>query len=122
MKNNKIFFDYTQNNTGGNFTVDKKLCHRILIEADSQEKANIIAKDMGIYFNGVSLGRDCECCGDRWYIPDKIIFPLKWDEKTYFENVEDYVQYLANEFGWTIPDGRIFYKNGKILEIKGDKR
>ena len=23
--------------------------------------------DAGVYFDGVASGRDCECCGDRWF-------------------------------------------------------
>lgn len=34
-----------------------------------------------------------------------------------FDTVEEYAQYLANESGWTIPDARIFYKNGEVKEI-----
>ena len=37
--------------------------------------------------------------------------------KIYFKNIEEYAQYLANEFGWTTPDARVFYKNGNIKEI-----
>jgi hypothetical protein len=29
------------------------------------------ASGIGIYFDGVSNGIDCKCCGDRWYSPDE---------------------------------------------------
>ena len=29
--------------------------------------AEKIGRDIGLYFDGVSLGKDCPCCGDRWY-------------------------------------------------------
>lgn len=37
--------------------------------------------------------------------------------KVSFSTIEEYAQYLANNFAWTIPDCRIFYKDGTIKEI-----
>ena len=34
-----------------------------------------------------------------------------------FASIEEYAQYLANAYGWTVPDARIFYKDGNIKEI-----
>ena len=48
------------------------------IYASDKNEANRIAKAKGIYFDGVSKGIDCECCGDRWH------------EASYPENEEDY--------------------------------
>lgn len=31
--------------------------------------------------------------------------------------IEEYAQYLANEYGWTTPDARIFYADGTVREI-----
>jgi hypothetical protein len=53
------FYKFSQNNSGGSFDVDDKLCHRIFIEADSVNEANRITEGLGIYFNGVSRGMDC---------------------------------------------------------------
>lgn len=33
------------------------------------------------------------------------------------KNIEEYAQFMANEYGWTTPDIRIFYKNGEIKEV-----
>jgi hypothetical protein len=30
------------------------------------------------------------------------------------DNIEQYAQIVANLYGWTTPDARIFYKNGVI--------
>lgn len=60
------FYLYDQNNSGGSFEVDDDVAHRVIIEAVSAAKANKKAKSVGIYFNGVEKGIDCECCGDRW--------------------------------------------------------
>jgi len=35
-----------------------------------------------------------------------------------FRNVESYAQYLADKYGEKGIDARIFYKDGKIIEIK----
>lgn len=59
-----MFFTYNQNNSGGSFDG----AHYIIIEADSAQSANKFAENYTpIYFNGCDSGRDCSCCGDRWY-------------------------------------------------------
>src|SRR5690606_15189130 len=49
-------------------------------------------------------------------------FSRKYEGKIYFDNIEEYAQFLANEYGWTSPDARIFYKDGRIVEIFKDKK
>lgn len=111
------FYKWQQNNTGGIFVTNDKLCHQIIIEADTEEESEQKAFDMGVYYDGVESGDDCDCCGDRWYSPDKYEFPFTYSIGIVFDNVEDYAQYLADNFGWTIPDIRIFYKNGEVREV-----
>ena len=62
------FYTFNQNNSGGSFDVDPAdgISHFVIIEANSADAANDKAKRIGLYFNGVDDGRDCECCGDRW--------------------------------------------------------
>jgi hypothetical protein len=62
-----MWFKFNQNNSGGKFTYSKNLADHVWIEADNPRHANIIAEDLGIYFDGCDTGRDCPCCGDRWY-------------------------------------------------------
>lgn len=57
-----MFYNFRQNNSGG-FLSGPQF---VIIEADSAEEANKIAEENDIYFDGVSKGFDCECCGDRW--------------------------------------------------------
>ena len=57
------FFTFDQNNSGGSYVGDFQF---IIIDAPHAEWANDMAADHGIYFNGCSLGWDCDCCGDRW--------------------------------------------------------
>lgn len=165
------FYEFSQNNTGGSFVTDDKLCHRVVIEATSEKEAIQKAEEIGIYFDGVENGMDCPCCGDRWYTPDEIDLErintqwngyevsvwltdgkLKgtlqedvimqniksaWPDITWLEgpklenkydsakivgkirldNVEMYLQLLANMYGRTTPDARIFYTDGRVTEI-----
>jgi predicted NAD-dependent protein-ADP-ribosyltransferase YbiA (DUF1768 family) len=105
------FYEFNQNNSGGWFDVDDKLCHIVVIEADAYSEAKCKAEDIGIYFYGVDNERDCPCCGDRW---DN--YENKVDFKE-FKTLEEYYQFMANEYGKTLPDVRIFYKNGEVKEI-----
>lgn len=58
-------------------------------------------------------GWDCPCCGDRWYpYPDEIN-----SLKEYDGDIKAYAQELANKYGWTSPDGRLFYADGRVEEI-----
>ena len=114
MNNSTYWYEFTQNNSGGSFVVDDKVCHRIYIEADNFGKAVSIAESLGCYWNGVEKGIDCPCCGDRW---------SKWNnhpisfEKNNSKSIEEYAQKMSNKYGWTYPDARIYYKNGDVKEI-----
>ena len=55
-----------QNNSGGRFDVDDEVSNYVLIQAHNGTEADGIVEDLGIYFNGVEDGMDCDCCGDRW--------------------------------------------------------
>lgn len=66
-----MFWEFNQNNSGGSFVFDEKngLTHFVIIEAETKQEAIDRAESVGIYFNGCDDGRDCSCCGDRWYVP-----------------------------------------------------
>ncbi len=154
-----MFYEFKQNNSGGHFVVNDKLCHRVVIEADSTHEAIDKAERLGCYWYGVQEGRDCSCCGDRWnkdYLDainlEKInergflvseysnnlskwqkaygsyevvepptimdgLFGKTCEGRIKFRNLEEYMQFLANEYGWTTPDVRIYYKDGNVKEI-----
>jgi hypothetical protein len=115
MKNSKktYFYEFEQNNPGGRLDVDDILCHRIFIEAESYDEANKIAEDLGIYFDGVEEGMDCECCGDRWC-------PAY---STIDKPIEEYVRNISIKYPFLDvsgkPESRIFYKSGKVLTFEG---
>lgn len=64
-----MFFHFSQNNSGGHFDFVESdgITHHVVIEAPNAEAANIEAIHKGLYFDGCDAGRDCSCCGDRWY-------------------------------------------------------
>lgn len=128
------FYEWDQNNSGGSFVVDDKLCHIVIIEADTLDEAEQKAFDMGVYYNGCSDGIDCDCCGDRWDQPyEEVKLPADYSENTYGEGknflkvtgrveiildtIEVYAQRKADKWGWTTPDVRIYYKNGEVKEV-----
>lgn len=161
-------YEFNQNNSGGSFTVDKKLCHRVVIEAYSYDEAREKAEDLGIYFDGVSLGLDCSCCGDRWSVysdepislkgwkdvevhlysdrneEDKdiekkwyhlygkyeIVQKPKWVKGTFrcfqgkikINTMDEYFQFHADEYGWTTPDIKVYYYDGKVKEFFQKKK
>lgn len=63
------FYTYDQNNSGGafDFDADAGIAHYVIVEAASSDDADERAERIGIYFDGCDDGRDCDCCGDRWY-------------------------------------------------------
>lgn len=117
------FYEFTQNNSGGGFDVDDKICHRLYIEAENFDQAKEKAVSFGVYFDGCDTGQDCPCCGDRWSdYESKVNLPYEagnWrsGEKTTLNTVEEVAQHNADNWGWTIPDARIFYKDGSVKEI-----
>ena len=72
------FYEFYQNNSGGYFDTSMPLC--LWVEASSAEEACAIAEENGVYFDGSDYGRDCECCGDRWYRPESPITREEVDE------------------------------------------
>jgi len=89
----ETYYEYTQNNSGGNFVVNKELDHRVFIKAKNEKEANKKAEKLGIYFNGCHDGVDCSCCGDRWCSPSKIVLPYRYGT---FDKTD--VEYLAKKY------------------------
>lgn len=114
-------YQFSQNNSGGSFDTDEVLCHRLFIEAPNAASANGVAQSKGVYFDGCSDGIDCNCCGDRWREADESdAIDLPALSKSYdmeFADVKAYAQHLANQYGWTKPDARIFHRDGTVTEV-----
>lgn len=114
-----MFYTFRQNNSGGHFThrPSDGIGKYVIIEADSDVEANRKAESIGLYFDGVSEGRDCSCCGDRWY--------RSWESNeqpsVYDEPVKLKVRSFKGEFISIHPDGEyigiivyIHYKDGTM--------
>lgn len=102
------FFQYYQNNSGGKYILNEDVAINVIIEAADYKSANNYAKEIGIYFNGVSDGIDCECCGDRW---DELnSYDDSHDNLDFyeFENI-----YLTDNFNENLkPEYIIYFLNG----------
>lgn len=63
------WYTYSQNNSGGSFDHDEErgIGQYVIIEARDTSHADARAEEIGLYFDGCREGRDCSCCGDRWY-------------------------------------------------------
>lgn len=124
MKNLAKFYEYSQNNSGGSFNVDENVCHYVFIEATSENHANSIAKEIGIYFDGCADGVDCSCCGDRWYdSPNEIDIEQYKDngypadvtksEQQWFERFGEFPRHTEpvwnNKYGFKQFEGRVYF-------------
>lgn len=113
--NNTKFYTFRQNNSGGSFHfVENKLTHFVIIEAQSARVARAIAEDLGIYFNGCNDGRDCRCCGDRWYLP----YGNSIDDQPtiYGKSPQDYEPYDWEDFRGK-PQVYIHYLDGRVVGL-----
>lgn len=108
-----LFYTYRQNNSGGSFIVNDRVCPYVIIQALSDRDADHRAEDVGIYFDGVHNGYDCPCCGDRWN--------TAWEDGTeqptiYGQDPQEY-----NGSTW-VKDGqvwcRIYYLDGVVKEYR----
>lgn len=107
-----MFYDYRQNNSGGVFLAEHEngISVEVIIEADSADEANARAEQIGLYFDGCSDGRDCNCCGDRWY--------RAWDEGSPVPSVYGVPITEAETNGYADrvngPEGYIHYADGRV--------
>lgn len=111
------FYTFDQNNSGGSFVFEKdKLSKYVVIEAQSPKVAKALAEDLGIYFDGCENGRDCECCGDRWYEPwleaGDILPTINGQDVTDGVLNTCYTTWMAPN-----PEGYIHYLDGRIVPV-----
>lgn len=103
------FYIFDQNNSGGYW--NKILGYVVIIEAETPEKANEKAEEIGIYFDGVENDIDCECCGDRWCRVED-----KYDEVEP-EKLKDFVEEIKHyQKKWELTSN-IYYADGRVEEI-----
>lgn len=107
------FVTFRQNNSGGSFDYDNDLTETVIVEGTDLDDILRRAGSLGIYFDGIDDGIDCDCCGDRWYRP--------WNDdldevpSIYGKPVEEY---NFNRFRWSNEPCYVHYMNG-IKEVWG---
>ena len=107
-----MFYHFNQNNSGGWCHNDEDLCHHVIIEAENASEANARGEGLGIYFDGVENGCDCECCGDRWYP----VWGQGDDEPLIYDTrPAAYTEHFA-EPGEVFC--RVFYLDGRVAEFR----
>jgi hypothetical protein len=107
------FFHFSQNNSGAWFHEDEDagIGRQVWVEAHNATEANNIAESIGIYFDGVVRGLDCQCCGNRWY--------RVWPENEGYEQPEPfhpiaYVHFLDGRIG-TIREASQINANARLI-------
>lgn len=62
-KVNKMkFYTYSQNNSGGYFIDNERVCEYLIIEAETVKEANARMEEITADYREY-----CECCGERWH-------------------------------------------------------
>jgi len=110
--NETRFFTYGQNNSGGVFDLTDDVTHWVIVEAEDSDSANAKLEHLGGYFDGCENGRDCSCCGDRWY--------AKWEDDLGFPEPTIWGQtpaeYVADRSFLWMPEGKevvVHYADGR---------
>lgn len=105
-----MFYHFDQNNSGGRFHNDNRVCNHVIIEACCAAEANERAEGLGIYFDGVENDQDCACCGDRWYP----VWGQGDDEPLlYAEHPASYHEHFVQPGDVYC---RVFYSDGRVAE------
>ncbi|MCM1260555.1 MAG: hypothetical protein NC222_06330 [Staphylococcus sp.] len=107
MKTINMFYTYSQNNSSCSFEINDNLKHYVIIEADTEQEADVTAEYLGIYFDGVEDGMDCPCCGDRWYRAEYC--DVNEDPLVYGKSPKEYVNSNACFNEQVI----VYYKDGR---------
>jgi hypothetical protein len=112
-----MFFEYHQNNSGGRHSTDKNIGVDTIIEADSAQEANDKFKNLGGYFDGVRDGRDCQCCGDRWYERCEEDATVAIDEDSMKVMADPQSGYSYSYVKYVIV---VHFKSGMKISVKGE--
>lgn len=99
------FFAFRQNNSGGSFDHEPSegIGLTVWVEAVDAAHANARAELIGLYFNGCQDGRDCSCCGDRWYEAYSGDSDIKDFPSLYGEQWRDVKEDESPTLDWNIP-------------------
>lgn len=105
-----MFYEYSQNNSGGSFIMNDEVAHFVIIEADSADEANGKAEEVGIYFDD-DYSMDCECCGTRW----SRAWSNEGEEKPtiYGQDIADYRDMWSGDKAYA----HVYYKDGTKMSF-----
>ncbi len=112
-----MFYTYNQNNSGGIFTEDAEagISHYVIVEANSPHEADVIAENIGVYFDD---SYDCPCCGSRWSEAssyDESEVPTIYGREIKDGKVEPFEGDARWDMKWMDgPEGYIHYADGRI--------
>lgn len=110
-----MFFEYSQNNSGGGFDFEEwKVTEYVIVEADDDNEADRIAQGLGVYFDD-NYEIDCDCCGTRWSQAsswDKSPLPSKYGTPIW----RQYLNPPTFDIDWMRgkPETYVHYKDGTI--------
>lgn len=107
-----LYYTYNQNNSGGSFVNNDRVCHYVIVQAVSPADADRRAENIGIYFDGVADGQDCSCCGDRW---DRAWQAGTAKPEIYGKDPREYDDMFTESSEVMC---RIYHLNGTITEVK----
>ena len=102
-----MFYYFNQNNSGGGFDLKAEA---VIVEANSADEANTIAQTVGVYFDGVAIDEDCECCGDRWYAFEDAYTYDVFATLDDVMNAHKYHFSYSNDFAIVVPNGSESYR------------
>lgn len=102
------FYAYQQRNINGFFQKDDNLDEWVFIESRNADHADRVAQRLGVYFDGVSQGYDCKCCGNRW---ERASYSSYCSEPTiYSEHVT-----LSEDRNWIVHYASGMKRRGELL-------
>ena len=115
-----MWYEFDQNNSGGSFVIEpsRGIGPRVWIEASSSEEANDRGEAIGMYWSGCLDGRDCPCCGDRWYRTyddgsEKPVVHERWDfgwhDEIYLHSLDGTIHALRRTNYWQLPISVDYY-------------
>lgn len=99
------FYEFKQNNSGGRFWFTDAVGYSTYVEASTEEEAlEIFGNLPGVYFDGVTAGLDCGCCGDRF------------DRNAWDASEEEALS--QPEWPWHGAHNVVHYKDGAVIVVK----
>ena len=89
------YYTYHQNNSGGRYDVGPVMAPIMIVQAHDCEEANHLAQRIGLYWDGVAMGMDCEC-GEHDATPEPTIYGStdleKWSVRRHDREPQVYVR------------------------------